>query len=836
MASTPTRIILKHSLESGTVPDIETLFYGELALNVADHKLFYRARNSNNILDDTLKEVEIDPIPTVQSFLDSLDDPLYISAIEVNEDNDLVVSYVNAPDENLGNVTGATGATGAGFIIQGAVDYADQLPRRTTSPPLNELLQVNGTIYAVTKGSALNCNDYDKTHIFVYDFGHPEYETSDTWTNLGEVAGMPGIQGEGGDVGPKGEKGDTGVRGEPGPMGLPGLIGPRGATGIVGPLGPVGPIGPKGPKGPTGPRGYRGEIGTAGPTGLTGSTGLTGATGNVGPAYSLIIQGHVEYQDQLPTAANNDLPEELQIKGTLYSVTLGPDSSQPTVNLYADRDPAETSHVFWYDGVDTDIWIDIGQLGESFYELQYWSNTGDAFSSRLTPRSGTNINAIIEPKGTGAFILSQPTYNLEDQHYAGGFPRGNYATDLQRWRGETTTGILADATAIAGGRRSFIGAGSINKIEAGLESSSESSAILAGGLNHIENSDYSSIIIGQHNYINSGENSAIVSGQYNQIVATGIDSFIAGGKFNIIDTQGDNNAILGGQNNSITQNNLTSANRGRNSSSILGGDRNVINGGQCCIVSGFKAESGYEDDTPHDGVFVFSDYQLTAEPFTSLTSNSFNIRAEGGLRLVDGNETAGYVLTCDENGVGHWAESTGGIGEGELIPGPKGATGPEGPQGETGDTGVRGLDGPTGPQGLDGLDGQPGPAGATGVVYDVYVHTTAEPPTTYIAGTNDETVLIVDAAASSSDITINLPAAGDSVNKGFHIKKVDSTANKIIIDANATGSYIDGQANIEIKTQYETITIVCDGAFWWKISQTIEILQSTGIDAGLITP
>ena len=224
-------------------------------------------------------------------------------------------------------------------------------------------------------------------------------------------------------------------------------------------------------------------------------------------------------------------------------------------------------------------------------------------------------------------------------------------------------------------------------------------------------------------------------------------------------------------------------------------------------------------------MFIFSDVSNNAE-FTSLASNTFNIRAINGLRLVDANvasgvATDGYVLTCDADGVGTWQASTGGggVGGGTNEEAFIGATGPEGPTGIQGATGPRGLDGPIGPLGPDGPTGPAGPDGAAGIVFNVHsLITTDSPPQPYTLGTNDETVLIVNSIGSNGDVRLYLPPLATSKNKGYHIKKVDASTNKIIIDAGSTGDVIDDQAEINVESQYETITIVCDGDYgWWKI-------------------
>ena len=70
--------------------------------------------------------------------------------------------------------------------------------------------------------------------------------------------------------------------------------------------------------------------------------------------------------------------------------------------------------------------------------------------------------------------------------------------------------------------------------------------------------------------------------------------------------------------------------------------------------------------------------------------------------------------------------------------------------------------------------------------------------------------------ATSGDITITLPAATTCTGRTYNIKKKDASANLVIIDGNGAET-IDGGLTTSITTQYESITIQCDGSNWWII-------------------
>ncbi len=88
--------------------------------------------------------------------------------------------------------------------------------------------------------------------------------------------------------------------------------------------------------------------------------------------------------------------------------------------------------------------------------------------------------------------------------------------------------------------------------------------------------------------------------------------------------------------------------------------------------------------------------------------------------------------------------------------------------------------------------------------------------TNYTATDSDDVILV---NATSGSITINLPAAAGVTNKVFWIKKIDSSANKVTINANGSET-IDNELTIDllsVANAGESIGIVCDGFNWWII-------------------
>lgn len=88
--------------------------------------------------------------------------------------------------------------------------------------------------------------------------------------------------------------------------------------------------------------------------------------------------------------------------------------------------------------------------------------------------------------------------------------------------------------------------------------------------------------------------------------------------------------------------------------------------------------------------------------------------------------------------------------------------------------------------------------------------------TTYTAAVGDD---IINCSGSAFTITL-YPASGNS-GKSITIKKTDSSFSNIItIDANGSET-IDGSLTTTLNTQYESLTLYCDGSNWFRRSRDI---------------
>ena len=70
--------------------------------------------------------------------------------------------------------------------------------------------------------------------------------------------------------------------------------------------------------------------------------------------------------------------------------------------------------------------------------------------------------------------------------------------------------------------------------------------------------------------------------------------------------------------------------------------------------------------------------------------------------------------------------------------------------------------------------------------------------------------------ATSAGFTVALPAAATSSGRMLVIKKIDASANVVVIDANASET-IDGALTVSIAARYNSFTLHCDGSAWYVI-------------------
>lgn len=100
----------------------------------------------------------------------------------------------------------------------------------------------------------------------------------------------------------------------------------------------------------------------------------------------------------------------------------------------------------------------------------------------------------------------------------------------------------------------------------------------------------------------------------------------------------------------------------------------------------------------------------------------------------------------------------------------------------------------------------------TNQLIDGYVHTTTAVSLSYTASLNDS---IIVADPTSGSVTITLPRADEAKGKRFTVKKKDSGANTVTVQANSGN--IDGAASQVISAPYASWDFVSDGTNYWIV-------------------
>ncbi len=82
--------------------------------------------------------------------------------------------------------------------------------------------------------------------------------------------------------------------------------------------------------------------------------------------------------------------------------------------------------------------------------------------------------------------------------------------------------------------------------------------------------------------------------------------------------------------------------------------------------------------------------------------------------------------------------------------------------------------------------------------------------------TLDDTDAVVLVNASGGAVTVNLPAAAGVTRRSYVIKKTDSSGNVVTVDASGAET-IDGTTTRTLASQFDSLTIVCDGTAWFIV-------------------
>ncbi len=286
----------------------------------------------------------------------------------------------------------------------------------------------------------------------------------------------------------------------------------------------------------------------------------------------------------------------------------------------------------------------------------YWLET-EANAEVLSPR--TRLTSV--PYALKAMSILGPSSEATGTNaIAGGTnnrARGNYSVVAGGGgiNESDSNSAIGSYSTISGGRHNFANA---------------SSSTVSGGYINAAWGDYSTVGGGVNN--NASANSSTVGGGYRNI-ASNVYSTIGGGANNF--TRGDFAVVGGGYENLADD----------SSSTVSGGKRDTASGPYSTVPGGknnkalgwYSLAAGARAKALHSNTFVWGDDENL--DFASTANNQFLIRASGGvgintnspgatlgiagtIKIVDGTEGAGKVLTSDVNGLASWQIASGGSG------------------------------------------------------------------------------------------------------------------------------------------------------------------------------
>ena len=279
--------------------------------------------------------------------------------------------------------------------------------------------------------------------------------------------------------------------------------------------------------------------------------------------------------------------------------------------------------------------------------LTYWVDGQDTNEpndtvpvSSLTPvGDAANIDAVLQPKGSGALLAQVP-----DGTVAGGNKRGAYAVDLQMGRGYAEEVASGDFSVLIGGEANTASAETSAVVGGIYNQATGVLASVVGGSSQTA-TGYSSAVVGGGGNTASGANSAVIGGAYNAVsgsysaiicsdesTVTGPNSFLAGGVENHV--EGHRAAIVAGSSNIIGED--------ANSSFIGGGTYNYITGIMSAIIGGEYCEAdgsysllggyrtsdrGVASTVAHGAALFSGDFAVTSDFAAKTQTSTFKIAA-----------------------------------------------------------------------------------------------------------------------------------------------------------------------------------------------------------------
>jgi hypothetical protein len=201
------------------------------------------------------------------------------------------------------------------------------------------------------------------------------------------------------------------------------------------------------------------------------------------PTDRLFVVGNGTYL--YPNATRSDALTILKNGNTTIGGSLTINSNGTSTSILFPVDRGTSGQVLQTDGSGNTSWANtLTNFTESSYGNGSTINYGSKFLAKKVGQS--NVDFVIQPKGTGAILAQQP-----DGTATGGNKRGEYAVDFQMIRSASTNVASGDNSVICGGSLNTASGPSSTVIGGWYNSAIGGCSNIIGGYNNTANGDYS---------------------------------------------------------------------------------------------------------------------------------------------------------------------------------------------------------------------------------------------------------------------------------------------------------------------------------------------------------
>jgi hypothetical protein len=441
------------------------------------------------------------------------------------------------------------------------------------------------------------------------------------------ATGAQGPQGDPGATGPQGPQGDPGATGAQGPAGTNGTNGTNGATGATGATGAQGPAGTNGTNGTNGATGATGAQGPAGTNGTNGTNGATGATGATGLLANGAAAGNTPYWNGTAWVVNSS-----NVFNNGANVGVGSTAPAAKLHVVGATNTVATPST-WTPAMVIDNAAGSSQLGIEMRVAGTRRGTirSDAFDNLVLSSNGGALFLNADAPATSVIAFNNGATERARLHSNGNFGIGTTAP---------TNNLHVATTTLGGGI-------TISGLTPGLSLNSNGALGAVNVANEWATGSVQNDIVLRNNNATAGLKFATGSSNTTRMAITATGNIGIGTTAPVSRFQIGNN-MAGGALDNFNKYQV-----------LIHENANAVNSYGMGIRAGefvFNSDGHYSFET--DGVTTvrFQDNGNVGIGTTAPTTKLHVVNAGSpAVRIVDGTQALGRVLTSDANGNASWA-------------------------------------------------------------------------------------------------------------------------------------------------------------------------------------